>query len=60
MQWMPQPMSVRPPSVAVFTPAWQPVFALIFSTFVGMISGRYLSCILSLFLIQRHIWRLTI
>lgn len=30
-----------PPSVAVYTPLWLPVFALIFSTFIGMISGLY-------------------
>jgi putative ABC transport system permease protein len=30
-----------PPSVAVYTPIWLPVFALIFSTFIGMISGLY-------------------
>ena len=30
-----------PPSVAVYTPVWLPVFALIFSTLVGMISGLY-------------------
>jgi putative ABC transport system permease protein len=30
-----------PPSVAVYTPIWLPVFALIFSTFVGMLSGLY-------------------
>jgi putative ABC transport system permease protein len=30
-----------PPSVAVYTPAWLPVFALIFATFIGMISGLY-------------------
>lgn len=30
-----------PPSVAVYTPAWLPLFALIFSTIVGMISGLY-------------------
>jgi putative ABC transport system permease protein len=30
-----------PPSVAVFTPLWLPVFALIFATFIGLISGLY-------------------
>jgi putative ABC transport system permease protein len=30
-----------PPSVAVYTPAWLPLFALAFSTFIGMISGLY-------------------
>jgi len=30
-----------PPSVAVYTPIWLPVFALIFSTFIGMLSGLY-------------------
>jgi len=30
-----------PPSVAVYTPIWLPIFALIFSTFIGMISGLY-------------------
>ncbi len=30
-----------PPSVAVYTPAWLPVFALIFSTIIGMLSGLY-------------------
>lgn len=30
-----------PPSVAVYTPVWLPIFALIFSTFIGMISGLY-------------------
>jgi putative ABC transport system permease protein len=30
-----------PPSVAVYTPLWLPIFALIFSTFIGMISGLY-------------------
>jgi putative ABC transport system permease protein len=30
-----------PPSVAVYTPAWLPLFALIFSTIIGMISGLY-------------------
>jgi ABC-type lipoprotein release transport system permease subunit len=30
-----------PPSVAVYTPIWLPLFALIFSTFIGMLSGFY-------------------
>ena len=30
-----------PPSVAVYTPVWLPLFALIFSIFIGMISGLY-------------------
>lgn len=30
-----------PPSVAVYTPLWLPAFVLIFSTFIGMISGLY-------------------
>ena len=30
-----------PPSVAVYTPVWLPAFALIFSTFIGMLSGLY-------------------
>ena len=30
-----------PPSVAVYTPYWLPLFALIFSTFIGMLSGLY-------------------
>lgn len=30
-----------PPSVAVYTPAWLPLFALVFSTIIGMISGLY-------------------
>jgi len=30
-----------PPSVAVYTPFWLPIFALIFSTFIGMVSGLY-------------------
>lgn len=29
------------PSVAVYTPLWLPLFALIFSTLVGMLSGLY-------------------
>jgi putative ABC transport system permease protein len=30
-----------PPSVAVYTPAWLPVFALIFAAFIGVLSGLY-------------------
>jgi putative ABC transport system permease protein len=30
-----------PPSVAVYTPLWLPIFALVFSTIIGMISGLY-------------------
>jgi putative ABC transport system permease protein len=30
-----------PPSVAVYTPAWLPAFALVFATFIGMLSGLY-------------------
>ena len=30
-----------PPSVAVYTPFWLPLFALIFSTIIGMVSGLY-------------------
>jgi putative ABC transport system permease protein len=30
-----------PPSVAVYTPIWLPLFALIFSTLMGMLSGLY-------------------
>lgn len=30
-----------PPSVAVYTPLWLPLFVLAFSTFIGMISGLY-------------------
>jgi putative ABC transport system permease protein len=30
-----------PPSVAVYTPAWLPLFALAFATFIGMLSGLY-------------------
>jgi putative ABC transport system permease protein len=30
-----------PPSMAVYTPVWLPLFALIFSTFIGMLSGLY-------------------
>jgi putative ABC transport system permease protein len=30
-----------PPSVAVYTPLWLPIFVLLFSIFIGMISGLY-------------------
>lgn len=30
-----------PPSVAVYTPVWLPLFALAFATLIGMISGLY-------------------
>jgi putative ABC transport system permease protein len=30
-----------PPTVAVYTPPWLPVFALIFATLVGLLSGLY-------------------
>jgi putative ABC transport system permease protein len=30
-----------PPSVAVYTPAWLPIFALLFSTLIGLVSGLY-------------------
>jgi putative ABC transport system permease protein len=30
-----------PPSVAVFTPLWLPVFTLIFATLIGLLSGVY-------------------
>ncbi len=30
-----------PPSVAVYTPMWLPIFALVFSTLIGMLSGLY-------------------
>jgi putative ABC transport system permease protein len=30
-----------PPSTAVFTPPWLPIFALIFATLIGLISGLY-------------------
>ena len=30
-----------PPSVAVSTPAWLPIFALVFATLIGLISGLY-------------------
>ncbi len=30
-----------PPSVAVSTPGWLPIFALVFATFIGLVSGLY-------------------
>lgn len=30
-----------PPSIAVYTPYWLPLFALLFATIIGMISGLY-------------------
>ncbi|MCE1252026.1 MAG: ABC transporter permease [Anaerolineae bacterium] len=30
-----------PPTVAVYTPLWLPVFALVFATLIGLISGLY-------------------
>jgi putative ABC transport system permease protein len=30
-----------PPTVAVYTPAWLPIFALVFATLVGLLSGLY-------------------
>lgn len=30
-----------PPTVAVYTPLWLPIFALVFATFIGLISGLY-------------------
>jgi putative ABC transport system permease protein len=30
-----------PPSVAVYTPSWLPVFTLIFATLIGLLSGLY-------------------
>ena len=30
-----------PPSTAVYTPMWLPIFALIFSTLIGLVSGLY-------------------
>lgn len=30
-----------PPSVAVYTPLWLPVFALLFATLIGLLSGLY-------------------
>ena len=34
-------MGGAPPSVAVYTPMWLPIFALVFSTLIGMLSGLY-------------------
>jgi putative ABC transport system permease protein len=36
-----QPGGLPPPSVAVVTPAWLPIFALLFATFIGLLSGLY-------------------
>ncbi|HEX7975790.1 MAG TPA: ABC transporter permease [Anaerolineales bacterium] len=30
-----------PPTVAVYTPAWLPIFALVFATLIGLLSGLY-------------------
>jgi len=30
-----------PPTVAVYTPSWLPVFALVFATLIGVVSGLY-------------------
>ena len=30
-----------PPSVAVYTPAWLPIFTLVFATLIGLLSGVY-------------------
>lgn len=30
-----------PPSLAVFTPTWLPIFALVFATLIGLLSGLY-------------------
>lgn len=30
-----------PPSIAVYTPLWLPIFALVFSTVIGLLSGLY-------------------
>jgi putative ABC transport system permease protein len=30
-----------PPSVAVYTPSWLPIFTLIFATLIGLLSGLY-------------------
>lgn len=30
-----------PPTVAVYTPLWLPIFSLVFATFVGLLSGLY-------------------
>lgn len=34
-------MGGPPPSIDIYTPVWLPVFAVIFSTFIGMLSGLY-------------------
>lgn len=34
-------MGGPPPSIDIYTPLWLPVFAIIFSTFIGMLSGLY-------------------
>jgi putative ABC transport system permease protein len=31
----------QPPSIAVYTPPWLPIFALLFATLVGLLSGLY-------------------
>jgi putative ABC transport system permease protein len=36
-----QPGGLPPPSTAVVTPAWLPIFALLFATFIGLLSGLY-------------------
>jgi putative ABC transport system permease protein len=36
-----QNQGMPPPSEAVFTPAWLPVFSIIFATIIGLISGLY-------------------
>jgi putative ABC transport system permease protein len=30
-----------PPTVAVYTPVWLPIFSLIFATIIGFLSGLY-------------------
>lgn len=30
-----------PPSIAVYTPAWLPIFAIVFAVFIGILSGLY-------------------
>lgn len=34
-------MGGPPPSIEIYTPVWLPLFALFFSTFIGMLSGLY-------------------
>lgn len=34
-------MGGPPPSIDIYTPLWLPLFALVFSTFIGMLSGLY-------------------